>query len=202
VKTLISVVEKIIFIEFFIKHYLRNRKQKTDKMKKIVFIISVAFLLNSCVVSTAAKVVKGAVNVSYWAVSKAKGKIDEDRIDGTWKVVGVYRGSFEDFTKDQNPESNFTSECTNDSFDQIIFNSRKSKFKPVHCSSDKEEWQKYAMEFGKNPITKEKENYIEYNSNNYISVIDVNNKTMVLEGNLMPKLAFSGAKLYLLEKVK
>ncbi|AQX50794.1 hypothetical protein [Elizabethkingia anophelis] len=182
-------------------------------MKKIVFIISAAFLLNSCVVSTAAKVVKGAVNVSYkavkgtvngisWAVSKAKGKIDEDRIDGTWKVVGVYRGSFEDFTKDQNPESNFATECTNDSFDQIIFNSRKSKFKPVHCSSDKEEWQKYAMEFGKNPITKEKENYIEYNSNNYISVIDVNNKTMVLEGNLMPKLAFSGAKLYLLEKVK
>jgi PBP1b-binding outer membrane lipoprotein LpoB len=52
-------------------------------MKKIVFIISAAFLLNSCVVSTAAKVVKGAVNVSYkavkgtvngisWAVSKAK----------------------------------------------------------------------------------------------------------------------------------
>ncbi len=201
-KTLISVVEKIIFIEFFIKHYLRNRKQKTDKMKKIVFIISVAFLLNSCVVSTAAKAVKGTVNGISWAVSKAKGKIDEDRIDGTWKVVGVYRGSFEDFTKDQNPESNFTSECTNDSFDQIIFNSRKSKFKPVHCSSDKEEWQKYAMEFGKNPITKEKENYIEYNSNNYISVIDVNNKTMVLEGNLMPKLAFSGAKLYLLEKVK
>lgn len=71
-------------------------------MKKIVFIISAAFLLNSCVVSTAAKVVKGAVNVSYkavkgtvngisWAVSKAKGKIDEDRIDGTWKVVGVYQ---------------------------------------------------------------------------------------------------------------
>ena len=205
--------KKLFSLSFFIKHYLRNRKQKTDKMKKIVFIISAAFLLNSCVVSTAAKVVKGAVNVSYkavkgtvngisWAVSKAKGKIDEDRIDGTWKVVGVYRGSFEDFTKDQNPESNFTSECTNDSFDQIIFNARKSKFKPVHCSSDKEEWQKYAMEFGKNPVTKEKENYIEYNSNNYISVIDVNNKTMVLEGNLMPKLAFSGAKLYLLEKVK
>jgi hypothetical protein len=34
-------------------------------------------------------------------------------------------------------------------------------------------------------------------------VIDVNNKTMVLEGNLMPKLAFSGAKLYLLKgKIK
>lgn len=181
-------------------------------MKKIIVLASAIFVLHSCVVSTAAKVVKGAVNVSYkavkgtvngisWAVSKAKGKIDEDRVDGTWKVVGAYKGSFEDFTNDQNPESSFTSDCT-EGFDQIVFKAKKSKFKPVHCSSGDEDWVKYSMEFGKNPATKEKENYIEYNSNNYISVIDVNNKTMVLEGNLMPKLAFSGAKLYLLEKVK
>ena len=99
-------------------------------MKKIVILASVALILNSCVVSTAAKVVKGAVNVSYkavkgtvngisWAVSKAKGKIDEDRVDGTWKVVGAYKGSFEDFTNDQNPESSFTSDCA-EGFDQII----------------------------------------------------------------------------------
>ena len=181
-------------------------------MKKMIFLASAVLVLNSCVVRTATKVVSGAVNIGYkavkgtvngisWAVSKAKGKIDEDRLDGTWKVVGVYKGSFEDFTKDQNPESTFSSDCT-EGFDQMIFKAKKSKFKPVHCSSDKEDGEKYSLEFGKNPITKEKENYIEYNSNNYISVIDVNNKTMVLEGNLMPKLAFSGAKLYLLEKVK
>jgi len=181
-------------------------------MKKAILLASMVFVLNSCVVSTAAKVVKGAVNVSYkavkgtvngisWAVRKANGKIDESRLDGTWKIVGVYRGSFEDFTKDQNPESSFTSEC-GDSFEQIIFKAKKSKFQPVHCSSEKEDWVKYSLEFGKNPVAKEKENYIEYNSNNYISVIDVTNKTMVLEGNVIPKLAFSGAKLYLLEKVK
>ncbi len=181
-------------------------------MKNILFLASALIVLNSCVVRTATKVVSGAVNLGYkavkgtvngisWAVSKAKGKIDEDRLDGTWKVAGVYKGSFEDFSKDQDPEASFTSDCVN-SFDQIIFKAKKSKFKPVHCSSDKEDWVKYSLEFGKNPVTKEKENYIEYNSNNYISVIDVNNKTMVLEGNLMPKLAFSGAKLYLLEKVK
>ena len=102
-------------------------------------------------VNVSYKAVKGTVNGISWAVSKAKGKIDEDRIDGTWKVVGVYRGSFEDFTKDQNPESNFATECTNDSFDQIIFNSRKVKNlnRYFYCSSDKEEWQKYSMEFGK-----------------------------------------------------
>jgi len=181
-------------------------------VKKVIILISVFAVLQSCVVSTAAKAVKGVAKVGYkavkgtvkgvsWAVSKAKGKIDEDRVDGTWKVVGVYRGSFEDFANDQNPESSFESECT-DSFDQIVFNSKRSKFKPVHCSSEEEDWVKYSFEFGKNPLTKEKENYIEYNSNNYISVIDINNKTMVLEGNLMPKLAFSGAKLYLLEKIK
>lgn len=182
------------------------------KIKKILLLSSALFVLNSCVVRTATKVVSGAVNLGYkavkgtvngisWAVSKAKGKIDEDRLDGTWKVAGVYRGSFEDFSKDQNPDGSFTSDCT-EGFDQIVFKAKKSKFKPVHCSSQDEDWMKYSMEFGKNPTTKEKENYIEYGSQHYISVIDVNNKTMMLEGNLMPKLAFSGAKLYLLVKVK
>ena len=181
-------------------------------MKKVTFILFAALILNSCVVSTAAKVVKGAAKLSYkavkgtvngvsWAVSKANGKIDEDRIDGTWKVVGVYKGSFENFEKDANPESSFTSSCS-EGFDQIIFNSRKSKFKLVHCSSTEEDWVKYSFEFGKNPVSKEKENYIEYNSNNYISVIDANGKTMVLEGNLMPSVSFSSATLFLLEKVK
>ncbi|WP_312764510.1 hypothetical protein [Epilithonimonas sp.] len=181
-------------------------------MKKIIISACAIAILQSCIVSTAAKAVKGVATVGYkavkgtvkgvsWAVSKAKGKIDKDRIDGTWKVVGVYKGSFEDFSNDQVPDSSFNSECV-EGFDQIIFNSKKSKFKPVHCNTEKEDWQKYDFEFGKNPLTKEKENYIEYNSSNYISVIDINSKTMVLEGNLMPKLAFSGAKLYLLEKVK
>lgn len=181
-------------------------------MKKVIFLASAVLVLNSCVVRTATKVVTGVATVGYkavkgtvngisWAVSKAKGKISEDRLDGTWKIVGVYRGSFEDFSKDQNPESSFTSDCTG-SFDQIIFKVKKSKFKPVHCNGEKEDWIKYSLEFGRNPLTKEKENYIQYNSNNYISVIDVNNKTMVLEGNVIPKLAFSGAKLFLLEKVR
>ena len=190
-------------------YYIRT---KSDVMKKIILPIFALIILQSCIVSTAAKAVKGVAKIGYkavkgtvkgvsWAVSKANGKIDKDRIVGTWKVVGIYHGSFADFSVDQNPESSFNSECI-DGFDQIIFNSKKSKFKPVHCSTEKESWQKYDFEFGKNPLTKEKENYIEFNSSNYISVIDINNKTMILEGSLMPKQAFSGGKLYLLEKVK
>ncbi len=181
-------------------------------MRKSVILLCSVVLLQSCIVSTAAKAVKGVAKVGYkaikgtvngvsWAVSKASGKIDEDRIDGTWKIVGAYKGSFEDLTNDQNPETSFSSDCSG-GFDQIVFKSNRSKYKPVHCSSEDEDWQKYSFEFGKNPFTKEKENYLEFNSSNYISVIDVNSKTMVLEGNLMPKLSFSGTKLYLLEKVK
>ncbi|WP_028123027.1 hypothetical protein [Epilithonimonas tenax] len=181
-------------------------------MKKIILPIFTLIIMQSCIVSTAAKAVKGVAKIGYkavkgtvkgvsWAVSKANGKIDKDRIDGTWKVVGIYHGSFADFSVDPNPESSFNSECV-EGFDQIIFNSRKSKFKPVHCSTEKESWQKYDFEFGKNPLTKEKENYIEFNSSNYITVIDINSKTMILEGSLMPKQAFSGGKLYLLEQVK
>jgi len=181
-------------------------------MKKIIVSICVIGLLQSCIVSTATKVVTGVAKLGYktvkgtvkgvsWAVSKAKGKIDEDRIDGTWKIVGVYKGDFEAFTNDANPESSFESECV-EGFDQIIFNSKRSKYKPVHCNTEKVSWEKYDFKFGKNPLNKEKENYLKINSSNYISIIDINNKTMILEGALMPKQAFSGGKLYLLEKIK
>jgi hypothetical protein len=63
-------------------------------MRKIILSVCTVVILQSCVVSTAAKVVKGVAKVGYktvkgtvkgvsWAVSKANGKIDEDRIDGT-----------------------------------------------------------------------------------------------------------------------
>ncbi len=179
-------------------------------MKKIVLFIGSIFILQSCVVSTAAKAVKTVAKVGYgavkttvkgisWAVSKAKGKINEDKIDGTWKLVGVYQGSFEDYAKDKNPVITYNSECTND-VDVMIFKSKRSKFQPIHCNSQDEDWVKYSFEYGKNPQTKERENYFEYNSRNYISVIDITNKTMVLEGNLLNNSSYSGSKLYLFEK--
>ena len=105
-------------------------------MKKAILLIASIGLLQSCIVSTATKAVtgvaklgyktvKGTVNAASWAVSKAAGKIDEDRVDGTWKVVGVYKGSFAQFQQDQNRDSSFESEC-GDAYDQIIFKSNKS----------------------------------------------------------------------------
>lgn len=182
------------------------------KTIKIGTLLLLGFLLTSCVVSTAAKIVtttakigysavKGTVKGVSWAVKKAEGKIDEDRLNGTWKVVGVYNGSYEQFAQDTDPANNFTTSCAEGS-DIIEFKSKRSKFQPVHCQSEKEDWVKYKYEFGKNPQTKNKENYLKYNSSNYISIIDVTSKTMVLEGNLMQGYAFSGGKLYLFEKVK
>lgn len=182
------------------------------KINKLFTLVLLSFFLSSCVVSTAAKVVKTTAKIGYsavkgtvkgvgWAVSKAKGKIDEDRMNGTWKIVGIYNGTFEEFENDSDPDNNFTSECAQ-GFEQIVFKAKKSKFKPVHCSSDKEDWIKYKYKYGKNPQSNERENYFEYHSNRYITLVDVTSKTMVLEGNLVPSFAFSGAKLYLLEKAK
>ena len=182
------------------------------KINKIAILLLVSFILTSCIVSTAAKIVtttakigisavKGTVKGVSWAVKKAEGKIDENRLNGTWKVVGVYNGSYEQFSQDSDPANNFTSQC-NDGFEVIEFKSNRSKFQPVHCQSEKEDWVKYKFQFGKNPLTKNKENYFKYNSNNYISIIDVTTKTMVLEGNLIQNYALSGGKLYLFEKVK
>lgn len=177
-------------------------------MRKYIVLISAAVLLQSCIVSTAAKVVKGVATVGYkavkgtvkgisWAVSKAKGKIDKDRLDGKWKVVGIYNGTFTEYETQQNPETSFETNCT-EGFEQIEFNSRRSRFKPLHCSTEKEDWVKYDLEFGKNPSNGERENYIEYNSRNYISVIDASSKNLILEGDL----TLAGTQLYLLEKVK
>lgn len=179
-------------------------------MKKIITLLALAFVLNSCVVRTAAKVVtttakvgvavvKGTVKGISWTVKKAEGKINENRLDGTWKLVGVYNGSYDDFSRDKNPDNNYETTCA-EGVDQIEFKAKKTRFKPVHCSSEKEDWIKYSYKFGKHPQTKTKENYLKYNSRNYITIIDVTSKTMVLEGNLMPAHAFSGTKLYLFEK--
>lgn len=182
------------------------------KINKIAILILMSFVLSSCLVTTATKVVTTAAKIGYsavkgtvkgisWAVKKAEGKIDEDRINGTWKVVGVYNGSYEQFSQDSDPANNFKSECT-EGFEVIEFKSKRGKFQPVHCQSVDEDWVKYKFNFGKNPATKNKENYLKYNSSNYISIIDVTSKTMVLEGNLMQNYAMTGGKLYLFEKVK
>lgn len=181
------------------------------KTQKIGLLLVLSFILSSCVVSTAAKIVtntakigisavKGTVKGVSWAVKKAEGKIDEDRLNGTWKVVGIYNGTYEQYAQDSDPANNFKSECP-EGVEIIEFKSKRGKFQPVHCSSEKEDWVKYKYDFGKNPQTKNKENYLKYNSINYISIIDVTSKTMVLEGNLMQNYAFSGGKLYMFEKV-
>lgn len=181
------------------------------KIKHAIPLMLFSLTLTSCIVSTAAKivtttaklgysVVKGSIKGVSWAVKKAEGKISDDRIDGTWKVVGVYNGTYEQFSQDSNPENNFKSDCAGTN-EVIEFKTRREKFKPVHCDGQDEEWIDYKYKFGKNPQTEEKENYLKYNSSNYISIIDVTNKTMVLEGNLMQSYAFSGGKLYLFEKL-
>ena len=181
------------------------------KKNQILILALLSCILTSCIVSSAAKVVKttakigigvvkGTVKGVAWTVKKAEGKINEDRIDGIWKVVGVYNGTYEQFANDSNPENNFKTACTT-GFEVIEFKSNREKFKPIHCDSQEEDWVKYDYKFGKNPISKEKENYFKYNSSNYVTIIDVTNNTMVLEGNLMAGNAFSG-KLFMFEKVK
>lgn len=153
-------------------------------------------------VKTAAKatygVVKGTVKGVSWVVKKSKGKIDEDRLDGKWKLVGIYNGTYEEYSNAKNIDTSFQNDCNEEQ--QIIFKTKKSKFQPIHCKSDKEDWVKYDFDFGKNPSTKEKENYLTYNSSNHITIIDVSNKTLVLEGTLLNNSTYSGKKLYLFEK--
>ncbi|WP_322969718.1 hypothetical protein [Faecalibacter sp. LW9] len=179
-------------------------------MKKLLVVLTMGIFLQACIVSTATKavttvakasigVVKGTVKGVSWAVSKANGKIDKDRLNGTWKLVGIYNGSFEEYSNERQPNVSFQSFC-NETESILIFKSKKDKFQPLHCADSKENWIKYKFDFGKNPSTREKENYIEYNGKNYITIIDVSNKNLVLEGYLINNDIHSGKKLYLFEK--
>lgn len=179
-------------------------------MKKIALSITILFILQSCIVTTATKVVSTVAKVGYsvvkttvkgisWAVGKASGKIDEDKLDGKWKLVGIYKGNFDQFTKEKDPNILFSNPCGNE-LNLIEFKANKSKFKPLHCEKAKESFIKYTLKYGKNPRNGEKENYFEYNSKNAITVIDATNKTMVLEGNLLNNDTYSGINLFLFEK--
>src|SRR5690625_7733897 len=100
-------------------------------MKRIIVLIMMSFLLSSCVVSTAAKVVKttakigvsavkGTVKGISWSVKKDNGKINENRLDGTWKVVGVYNGNYEQYSKDVQHENNIIYYCVRVSVQDVI----------------------------------------------------------------------------------
>lgn len=181
-------------------------------MKKAALLILMSFLVSSCVVSTAGKVVKttvkagvgvvkGTVKGVSWAVSKANGKINEDRLDGNWKVVGIYKESYDEILKTENPDNLFVSSCA--SGDEVLsFKANRSKVRQVHCTDEKESWDKYKFNFGKNPKTKEKENYLKMPNGYFISIINVTGKNLILEGNLMPVYGMKGGKVYLLEKTK
>lgn len=179
-------------------------------MKKYLLILGGVFVLQSCIVSTATTVVKTAANITYgavkgtvkgvsWALSKANGKIDEEDLNGQWKLVGIYNGTYEDYAKDKNARTSFDSECLNEEM-YFVFKTNKSKFQSLHCSGEKENWTKYKFKYGKNPVTKEKENYLTYNSKNYISIIDVNKKNLVMEGSLLNTATYAGNKLYFFQK--
>ncbi|MFA5619774.1 MAG: hypothetical protein WDA08_05655 [Weeksellaceae bacterium] len=179
-------------------------------MKKYLLIGSMLFLLSSCVVSAVGKVastavkatvgiVKGTVKGVSWAVSKAEGEISEKRIDGTWKVVGVYNGTYEEFIKDGDADNQFENHCGNEDV-EITFKTNRSRFQPFHCSNEKEDWVKYKFKFGKNPQTKEKENHLRYGNNQTISIIDVTSKTMVIESEQTFGNSFPKRRMYLLEQ--
>lgn len=174
-----------------------------------VYLFAVVFILQSCVVTTTAKVVGAAANIGYKtvkgtvkgigrAVDKAKGKIDPENLDGNWKIVGSYDGSYEEFLTDGEDKGIIENSLCAQT--EIEFNAKRKKFKQAHCAGEDEDWIDYKLKYGKNPISKERENFIQYNGSNVITVINANRKTLILEGNLMLGRGSNGNKLYFLEK--
>ncbi len=177
-------------------------------MKKVILGFGALFFLSSCIVSTATKVVSTSVKAATgvvsgtvkgigWAVKKAEGKINEDLLDGRWQLVGVYSGSYDALPQD--PVNLLNTGCAKEITE---FKSRKEKYRPVFCDGSKMDWQKYDFSFGKNPSTRERENYLELNKNNYVTIINVDSQNLILQGNFSPTYSLQGGTIYLLKKIK
>ncbi len=179
-------------------------------MKKVILSVSFIFLLQSCIVSTAAKVVKtagkvavGAVKTTVhtidWTVKKANGKINEDRLDGQWKVVGLYKGSFNEFESQENP-ANLYEGCS--SGEEIYeFKAKRNKFTQYSCGDSDPATFKYTYSWEKDPLTGEKENMISYGPG-YFNIINVDNKHLVLEGYFLNESGSKVRSICFLDKTK
>lgn len=179
-------------------------------MKNILSALAFCVLLQSCIVSTAAKVVKtagkvavgtvkGAVNVIDWSVKKANGKINEDRLDGKWKVVGLYKGSFAEYENQQSP-ANLYQGCN--AGDEVYeFDTSKSKFTQYSCGVADPATYKYVYSWEKDPTTGEKENMISYGPG-YFNVINVESKHLALEGFFLGENGTKVRSIAILDKTK
>lgn len=178
-------------------------------MKKALFIIVPLFALSSCIVSTATKVVttagkvavgavKATVNGIDWAITKANGKIDEDRLNGKWKIVGLFKGNFDEFSSKNNPNNYVNCIEGNELYE---FKVKKEKFIHYHCGFTTPIEYKYKFSFEKNTETKTKENMITYGPS-YFTVLDVTKNTLALEGYFVEEYGNKVKSICLLEKVK
>jgi len=177
-------------------------------MKNIVLSIFLFSVLSSCVVSTAAKVVKTAGKVAVgtvkttakgigWSVKKAQGKINEKRLDGKWKVVGQYIGNFEVFAAESASVNQF--HC--DGNEVYEFKMNKEKLFHYDCGNTEPQKYKIKYSFEKNNETKEHENMITYGPS-YFTVIDVSGDKLALEGYFVEVNGSKVKSICLLEKTK
>lgn len=178
-------------------------------MKKTILSLALLSLLTSCVVSTAAKVVKTAGKVAVgtvktavkgvgWTINKASGKIDEDRLNGTWKVTGIYEGTFEQFAAKSEPENLFDCAAGEETYQ---FKVKKGQFLFTACGSADAEKFKYKYSFEKDHTTGDRENMITYGPS-YFNIIDVTGKNLALEGYFLNQNGTKVRSICTLEKVK
>ncbi len=178
-------------------------------MRKLILAICICSLLTSCIVSTAAKVVKTAGKVAVgtvktaakgagWAYQKANGKINENRLNGKWKVVALYKGTFDEFSVNENPVNLLNCSNGNEIYE---FKMKKEKLFHYDCGSSDAVKYKLKYSFEKNSETRSHENMITYGPG-YFTVINVTNDNLVLEGYFVEDSGSKVKSICLLEQTK
>ncbi len=182
-------------------------------MKNLILSVVVSVLLSSCIATTVAKVAVGTVKTAGkvavgtvktaakgigWTINKANGKINETRLDGKWKVTGLYKGNFSEFASQSNPVNQFSCDYGDDIYE---FKIKKEKFYRSECGNTESQKYKIKYSFDKNPETKEHENMFTYGPS-YFTVIDVTGSNLALEGYFIEENGTKVKSICLLEKTK
>lgn len=115
--------------------------------------------------------------------NRSKGKINEKKLAGKWQKIFVYKGSFQQFAMGKPSEfiNQYKNTCVKDQLDGVEFNPSTATLFQYECGNVIDTKQ-YVYAFEKDAETGMYDNFIKIGLDDYFKVMQVSDKSLVLEG--------------------
>lgn len=113
-----------------------------------------------------------------WIFMKASGKINPDKLEGEWELIGTYQGTFDDFVKAQKEGEklkNVYKSCKNEQAIIVKFDTKNGIIQNK-CGNEVYTTRNYKYQFQEDINTKKYENFIFTGLDDYFTVMSISNK--------------------------